>query len=283
MGPTSKDPPDAVVAATPGSAAGTLKDDAPWLRRALGAALGQITEPAGWTVVLAALLILIVGTGVFISIPTFYNRLDTYFSRLPSIVVNDSVEHAALQVVTARAVLYPLAKGSLALVVRGEVRNQSDQPQSATDAQLQLKDAHGFIVAQSPRALRLCTAFDGCIPPSGRPSVAKSGSTNARHRARPLGTSGHRDVYARCRSAAADIGGHRAGDIPALGGFTGPASLAKTPSRGVAPICGRRSPILGCDACSCPRQRRAWAICGLCLARGAPLARPPSEHRRWVA
>ena len=144
MGPAARDSSDASAAAD-----SRPKDGAQWLRRTLGQTLGELAVPAGWPVLLAALLILATGCGVFITIPALYARLDTYLSHLPPVVVVERSENEALQVIMARAALYPLAKGGQALVIRGEVRNQSDQPQAATDAQLELKDAHGFVVAHA--------------------------------------------------------------------------------------------------------------------------------------
>ena len=149
MGPAGKDSSDNTSPRASNPTVGGLKEDAQLLRRTLTQGISQLTAPAGWPVVLSALLILVVGIGVFLTVPALYTRLDIYLAHLPPVVVADSIGHEALQVVTARAALYPLAGGGQALVVRGEVRNQSDQPQAATDAQLQIKDAHGFVVAQT--------------------------------------------------------------------------------------------------------------------------------------
>lgn len=149
MGAASKDPSEGNTHGAAEGMSGPLKEDARWLRQTLTHGIAQLTAAAGWPVVLAALLILAVGVGVFVTLPALYTGVDTYLSRLPKVVVADVAGHEALQVITARAALYPLAKGGQALVVRGEVCNQSDQPQAATDAQLQLKDAHGFVVAQT--------------------------------------------------------------------------------------------------------------------------------------
>lgn len=127
----------------------SLKDDSQLLRKSLEHTWSNLWAPAGRRVVLAAGLVLAVGLGVFVTVPALYSRLDGYLANLPPVVVVQRSRHEALQVIAARAVLYPLRKGGHAFVVRGDVRNDSNQPQAPVDAQLQLRDAQGFVVAEA--------------------------------------------------------------------------------------------------------------------------------------